>query len=78
MEDKVIKSELGIKINKEDKINRFYHQIDWSKEFNDNDKIGLCPLCGKSVHIQLYGTYGESFIVQCPTKDCLKITNRGL
>ena len=44
------------------------------KENNTSAEV-LCPRCGEALD---YRAVGNSYEVKCPTRDCLKLTVRGL
>lgn len=39
------------------------------------DAVVLCPRCGKEL---TFRSFGSSYVVNCPTDNCLKETARGL
>lgn len=45
------------------------------KKFEHPNELVLCPRCGKKL---LFRTVNTSDIVECETKDCVKVILRGI
>ena len=61
-----------------DEILDFLNSVYRQKKHADGDVVVECPKCGAGITVYFYGSYHQSFIAVCPTKDCLEAHFQGL